>query len=576
MEGTSLPIRRFEEIPTAEEFALEIESKNVPAVFTGCISNWKAFSAWNPSNGGLDYLQEQAGSSVVEAMLSRSAPIFYGNIRGHERVPLPFSTFIGFCKKHFRNSIKDQGFRSAIEHHKQDESLLEMESSLSNVDPQQVYLAQVPIMNSEKDERSYLEMLKEDIQMPAFVDGKEMAAINLWMNNSKSRSSTHYDPHQNLLCVVTGCKQVTLWPPSASPFLYPMPLYSEASNHSCVALGTPDLSTQPRAKLLMEYSQRCILHAGDVLFIPEGWFHQVDSDDLTIAVNFWWRSNTMSALPEHMDSYYLRIILRRLIDKEMNQVFCKTTAGLAEPEKHTFTMDNHGTAGGSINLFIYLMSIHPHLCFSPLSAQRKELISKCGAIPEHKDNNTGVNGEDGLNGLKQKILMNELEPPTLHALHELVSLVHDCVNVDKTPQESCSLTISSTDEKYKKNGKANMFNLEDDRVAYFIWTFHTLVLRNVLLAMAHNFPRTLEALILHLLSPVGAEALTRKFDEMDRLTSEQDRNIFYEIFYGAFDDQFGAMNAILNGKESFALQAFRNVLDQYMGVNFNSSNPSIG
>jgi hypothetical protein len=40
-------------------------------------------------------------------------------------------------------------------------------------------------------------------------------------------------------------------------------------------------------------------------------FHQVDSDDLTIAINFWWRSNTMSCMLEHMDAYYLRRILRR-------------------------------------------------------------------------------------------------------------------------------------------------------------------------------------------------------------------------------------------------------------------------
>lgn len=39
----------------------------------------------------------------------------------------------------------------------------------------------------------------------------------------------------------------------------------------------------------------------------------------------------------------------------------------------------------------------------------------------------------------------------------------------------------------------------------------------------HNFPRTLEALILHLLSPMAAEVLTRKFDELDRLITEEDR-----------------------------------------------------
>jgi hypothetical protein len=43
----------------------------------------------------------------------------------------------------------------------------------------------------------------------------------------------------------------------------------------------------------------------------------VDSDELTVAVNFWWQSNYMSNMPEHMDSYYLRRITRRLIDREM-------------------------------------------------------------------------------------------------------------------------------------------------------------------------------------------------------------------------------------------------------------------
>ena len=40
-------------------------------------------------------------------------------------------------------------------------------------------------------------------------------------------------------------------------------------------------------------------------------FHQVDSESLTVAVNFWWRSEIMSGMSEHMDSYYLRRILKR-------------------------------------------------------------------------------------------------------------------------------------------------------------------------------------------------------------------------------------------------------------------------
>lgn len=101
-----------------------------------------------------------------------------------------------------------------------------------------------------------------------------------------------------------------------------MPIYGEASNHSSVALEDPDFSIHPRAEHSMKHSQKVILHAGDALFIPEGWFHQVDSNDLTIAVNFWWRSNITSSLSEHMDAYYLRRILRRLTDKEMDRINC--------------------------------------------------------------------------------------------------------------------------------------------------------------------------------------------------------------------------------------------------------------
>lgn len=185
--------------------------------------------------------------------------------------------------------------------------------------PEQIYLAQVPIMNSNCQEKVQLGTLREDIQTPPILGAKYLSSINLWMNNAQSRSSTHYDPHHNLLCIVSGRKQVVLWPPSASPSLYPMPIYGEASNHSSVALENPDYSIYPRAEHLMEFGQKVVLEAGDALFIPEGWFHQVDSDDFTIAINFWWRSNTMSCMMEHMDAYYLRRILRRLIDKEMDR-----------------------------------------------------------------------------------------------------------------------------------------------------------------------------------------------------------------------------------------------------------------
>ena len=59
--------------------------------------------------------------------------------------------------------------------------------------------------------------------------------------------------------------------------------------------------------------------AGDALFIPEGWWHQVDSQDMTIAINFWWRSAFSKSLQPHMYAYYLRRIMDSLLDEERHK-----------------------------------------------------------------------------------------------------------------------------------------------------------------------------------------------------------------------------------------------------------------
>lgn len=52
-----------------------------------------------------------------------------------------------------------------------------------------------------------------------------------------SRSSLHYDPYQNLLCVVRGAKTVRLHAPQQMPALYPRPVHGEVIDGS--ALGVP-------------------------------------------------------------------------------------------------------------------------------------------------------------------------------------------------------------------------------------------------------------------------------------------------------------------------------------------------
>ena len=93
--------------------------------------------------------RERGGSGIVEAMLSKSAPVFYGDLRSHERVIFfvyffktlwnfellslmevnkpnySFCTFIGYCKQRMQN--RDFGYAE----HAEDA-------------PEQIYLSQVP------------------------------------------------------------------------------------------------------------------------------------------------------------------------------------------------------------------------------------------------------------------------------------------------------------------------------------------------------------------------------------------------------------------------------------------------
>uniref|UniRef100_A0A2P2MU00 Uncharacterized protein MANES_05G081900 n=1 Tax=Rhizophora mucronata TaxID=61149 RepID=A0A2P2MU00_RHIMU len=251
----------------------------------------------------------------------------------------------------------------------------------------------------------------------------------------------------------------------------------------------------------------------------------------------------MSNMLEHMDSYYLRRILRRLVDNEVNQVFPKATLPPMEIQKRLVS-ELHSCGETETG--------HAHCAH-----ERQDLLR---------------NDQHG------SLKLHELEPAALQALHELVSLVHNHLKIND--QDPAVLSTSTNDhgvcmkDACYEVAKSDLHLLKGDPIAKILWTLNANTLQNVLLAMAHNFRRTLEVLILHLLSPVGAEVLTRKFDEMDQLTSQESRKKFYQVFYSAFDDQLAAMDAILNGKESFALQAFKDVLDKYLGVNSDMLKPS--
>lgn len=75
------------------------------------------------------------------------------------------------------------------------------------------------------------------------------------------------------------------------------------------------------------------MQAGDALYIPEGWWHQIDSLAGTIAVNIWWRSAFDRLLGGHMDAYYLRRALQSLTEAHKAQLLKKPLSRASAAEK---------------------------------------------------------------------------------------------------------------------------------------------------------------------------------------------------------------------------------------------------
>ena len=162
-----------------------------------------------------------------------------------------------------------------------------------------IYLAQHDI-----DEVS---VLKDDILIPRICStGKgSMYRKNIWFGSPQGTvSPCHYDPFQNVLCQVIGEKEVILFNPSLTSYLYPA-LHTVQKNTSQVDISRPDLTKHPLYKEVLSLVNsnkggvdlsnasylsvgRTILYPGDAVFIPFKWWHYCKTSKLSCSINFWW------------------------------------------------------------------------------------------------------------------------------------------------------------------------------------------------------------------------------------------------------------------------------------------------
>ncbi|GFD69292.1 cupin [Alteromonas sp. KUL106] len=136
-----------------------------------------------------------------------------------------------------------------------------------------------------------------DTCLPGLLETNKIALASLnplgtlWIGN-KSRIAAHYDAPDNLICVASGKRRVTLFPPSQTKNLYVGPLHFTPAGQaiSMVDFSEPDLKQYPRFERAIEHALVVELLPGDALYIPSMWWHHIEgTESINLLINYWWR-----------------------------------------------------------------------------------------------------------------------------------------------------------------------------------------------------------------------------------------------------------------------------------------------
>ena len=132
--------------------------------------------------------------------------------------------------------------------------------------------------------------------LPGFAAANAMpfaggAGPRIWLGTAAT-ISTHYDTFDNLACVIAGRRRFTLYSPETIGSLYIGPIDNTMSGPP-VSLAASDpeghAAKYPLFEAIRDQALVADLEAGDALYLPKLWWHQVESTaPFNGLVNYWW------------------------------------------------------------------------------------------------------------------------------------------------------------------------------------------------------------------------------------------------------------------------------------------------
>ncbi|HET8935663.1 MAG TPA: cupin-like domain-containing protein [Polyangiales bacterium] len=245
---------------TADGFE-SIISRRAPVVFRRAAADWPCTQRWTSK-----YLRERLADKHVTATRGSSRRFRADPKQGHY-APADMQQ-MSFCEFLDRTCDPDPG-----------------------PDAPSFYLHRQSL-------EQHLPELRDDVVMPRYLKGSSLLLVSLWMGPAGSVTPIHHDFTDNLFVQVQGKKRVILYEPDPDAAFYRLPFRAANGRSSWHISGvgsgdSADVETHPLFRQARGFE--AVMDPGDILFIPNFYWHEVHSlDSPSISLSYWWDQRSLT------------------------------------------------------------------------------------------------------------------------------------------------------------------------------------------------------------------------------------------------------------------------------------------